>query len=490
MGGSTVQSMCSEVRCSEGAAPGVRCTCIPCLAERQPCLPNPCLHGAECTEVETVKGGVPNCQCSGTGYRGDICEVGVVSIPSLPLLTVGETHSFIVSAKPDSDLTVEFDSKLRFRPNVLTFSPRMTEMTVNVTPSSVGVYTVSTKLTGTNSFNYDTPPDMTVVVRSTVPVKDVDEILSPGCCSNESESVHSCLGTSSTITFYSTCRHQTHRWENGARILEGTSFTTAGELSLPLSLRSVLLQSSGARGISFQMSPYESEDGVSRCSPCGEQECSSQWDCSCYDPTPSIAYYLQQESLAKTYLQNIAPLLPSWMKLKAVSSDRPYDDLSYRVELVDSEDLLKIPQCRGFFSTKNVDFGTYSVLVYSGTFMVSVGEDVISHTPSANDALCVAVNLCDGKESPVYISLPTELRFEQFSALDRLSMAGWKLEKVSGLIVTSSNTPLEYYWEKADLVMNAEVSFAGRQGGTSLDLSFNGLVRLNTTTPLTQVSYW
>ena len=485
----TLYSVCSEVRCSQGAVHWVMCTCIPCPAERQPCLPNPCLHGAECTEVETVKGGVPNCQCSGTGYRGDICEVGVVSIPTLPLLTVGETHTFIVSAKPDSDLTVEFDSRLGFTPNVFTFTPWMTEVTVSVTPSSVDVYIVNTRLTGTDAYIYDTPPEVTIVVQDTTPFKDVNKTLSPGCCSNESESIHSCLGTSSTITFYSTCRHQTHIWEDGARILEGTSFTTAGELSLPLSLRSVLLQSSGARGISFQMSPYESEDGTSQCTPCGEQECSSEWDCSCYDPTPSIAYYLQQESLAKTYLQNIAPLLPSWMKLEAVGSDRLYDDLSFRVELVDSEDLYRIPQCRGFFSTKNVDFGTYSVLVYSGTFMVSVGEDTISHTPSANDALCVAVNLCDGKESPVYISLPTDFRFEQFSALNRLSIVGWKLEKVSGLIVTSS-TPLEYYWEKADLMMNAEVSFTGRQGGTSLDLSFNGLVRLNTTTPLTQVSYW
>ena len=416
--------------------------------------------------------------------------MGVVSIPSLPLLTAGETHTFVVSANPDSDLTVTFESKLHLMPNVLTFTPGMTEVTVNVTPSTAGVYTVNAELTGTNAYSYDTPSDVTVVVQSAVPVENVDEILSPGCCSNESESVHSCLGTSSTITFYSTCRHQTHKWEEKARILEGISFTTAGGLSLPLSLRSVLLQSSGARGISFQMSPYEGESGTSQCTSCGQQEeCSRGWDCSCYDPAPSMAYYLQRESLAKTYLQSIAPLLPSWLQLEAVESERLYDDHSYSVELVDSVDLLRIPQCRGFFSTKDIDFGTYSVLVYSGAFKVTVGTDTVTHTPSGTDALCVAVNLCEGSASPVYISLPTALGLEQFSALDALSVAGWELEEVAGLIVTAT-TPLEYYAEKADLIMAAKVSFAGTQGGTRLGLTFEGVVRLNSTTPLTQVSRW
>ena len=488
----TLDSVRGEVLSGEGAVVWGRGEghLSPCPAERQPCLPSPCLHGAECTEVETVGGGVPYCHCSGTGYRGDLCEVGVVSIPSLPLLTVGETHTFVVSAKPDSNLTVEFESKLHLMPSVLTFSPSVTEVMVNITPSGVGVYTVNAKLSGTNAYSYDTPSDMTVVVRSRVPIDNVDEILSPGCCSNESESVHSCLGTSSTITFYSTCRHETHKWEDKARILEGMSFTTAGGLSLPLSLHSVRLQSSGARGISFQMSPYESEDGTSQCTSCGHQEeCSGEWDCSCYDPAPSMAYYLQRESLAKTYLQNIAPLLPSWMELEAVESDRLYDDHSYRVELVDSVDLLRIPQCRGFFSTKNIDFGTYSVLVYSGTFRVTVGGDTVTYTPSGKDALCVAVNLCEGSASPVYISLPTAFRFEQFSALDALSMAGWKLEEVTGLVVMATSQ-LEYYVEKADLIMTAKVSFAGTQGGTRLGLSFDGVVRLNSTTPLSQVSCW
>ena len=433
---------------------------------------------------------MPYCHCLGTGYRGERCEVGVVSIPSLPLLTAGETHTFVVLASPDNDLTVTFESKLHLMPNVLTFTPGMTDVTVNVTPSTAGVYTVNAELTGTNAYSYDTPSDVTVVVQSAVPVENVDEILSPGCCSNESESVHSCLGTSSTITFYSTCRHQTHKWEEKARILEGISFTTAGGLSLPLSLRSVLLQSSGARGISFQMSPYEGEGGTSQCTSCGQQEeCSRGWDCSCYDPAPSMAYYLQQESLAKTYLQSIAPLLPSWLQLEAVESERLYDDHSYSVELVDSVDLLRVPQCRGFFSTKDIDFGTYSVLVYSGAFKVTVGTDTVTHTPSGTDALCVAVNLCEGSASPVYISLPTALGLEQFSALDALSVAGWELEEVAGLIVTAT-TPLEYYAEKADLIMAAKVSFAGTQGGTRLGLTFEGVVRLNSTTPLTQVSRW
>ena len=459
-----------------------------CPAERQPCLPNPCLHGAGCTEVETVGGGVPYCHCSGTGYRGDRCEVGVVSIPSLPLLTARETHTFVVSANPDSDLTVTFESKLRLMPNVLTFTPSVTKVTVNVTASAVGVYTVNAELSGTSAYSYDTPPDMTVVVQGTVPVVSVDEILSPGCCSNESESVHSCLGTSATITFHSTCRHETHKWEEKARILEGVSFTAAGGLSLPLSLRSVLLQSSGARGISFQVSPYEDEGGASQCRSCGgQEECSGGWDCSCYDPTPSMAYYLQRESLAKTYLQNIVPLLPSWLELAAVGSDRLHDDHSFSVELVDSVDLLQIPQCRGFFSTKDIDFGTYSVLVYSGAFKMTVGADTITHTPSGKGALCVAVNLCEGGTSPVYISLPAGFGLGQFGALDTLSEAGWELEEVAGLVVTATS-PLEYYMERADLIMAAKVSFGGTQGGTRLGLSFDGVVRLNTSTPLTQVS--
>ena len=99
----------------------------------------------------------------------------------------------------------------------------------------------------------------------------------------------------------------------------------------------------------------------------------------------------------------------------------------------------------------------------------------------------MAVNICEGSRSPVYISLPADIGLEQFSALDALSVAGWELEEVTGLVVMATS-PLQYYTEQADLIMAAKVSFAGAQGGTRLGLSFDGVVRLNTSTPLTQVS--
>ena len=74
------------------------------------CKPNPCRHGGKCIIASSRQF---SCDCQGTGYEGDLCEKGIVTLPDYPKLLPGNpSQKLVLQAKPDSSLTVTFNSAM------------------------------------------------------------------------------------------------------------------------------------------------------------------------------------------------------------------------------------------------------------------------------------------------------------------------------------------------------------------------------------------
>jgi hypothetical protein len=240
------------------------------------------------------------------------------------------------------------------------------------------------------------------------------------------------------------------------------------------------MEASGDLGLSYAFTPYT---GDGECVSCERNVSSScpggEWNCTCFSPSADItAAYLVEESLAKTFLTNLEDLLPSWIQLEALGSGRIYhNDNSYTTRLLDAEELLTMDECRGFYRVKSQDLGTYAVLVYYGDVGVTVGNDTLTHRPSGSDAFCVAVNLCDGAQSPVLISLPRGFPINELPAHMYLSSANWNVEDVFGLIVNIGQE-IETVSKQPDVAIYGKLSYTGSLGDSTVELSFEGLVGL------------
>ena len=448
--------------------------------EREPCLPTPCKHNAPCTEIEVETGRLPVCDCSGTGYIGDYCDIGVISVPNLPILLVGIAHRITISAFPDDDLRVDLITDLDVSPKTLNFTRNVTEVEVNFYPTVSELFTLDFEISGTNTHIFRRPSPLNIVVssRERDPL-DVDHIIPPSCCSNESASVHICP-SGTEVTFTSTCHHQVESWPINSRVLQGVSFVKTGDLDLPLSIRSVNMEPSGDFGLSYGFSPYTGAEECVSCasnstSPCQE----SQWNCTCFSPSADItATYLFEESLAKTFLTNMEDLLPSWIKVEAVETGRRYhNDFSYNIKLLDALELLSMEECRGFYQTKLKDLGTYAVLVYQGDIRVAIGNDTLTHHPTGGDPFCVAINLCDGEKSSVLISLPRGFPYHDLTVYSSLSSSNWIVEDIYGLIL-NIREELETVSKQPDIAIYGKVSFTGSLNVNTVKLSFEGLIGL------------
>ena len=77
--------------------------------------------------------------------------------------------------------------------------------------------------------------------------------------------------------------------------------------------------------------------------------------------------FLKYDSLAFTYLYQSMQLIPSWLTLQVLPSDRIHDFRSYLVYLVYSDALNRVQECNGLNALTD---GLYSILVYTGSLEV------------------------------------------------------------------------------------------------------------------------
>jgi len=299
------------------------------------------------------------CDCTGTGYEGDMCQYGVVDLPQYPTLTAeGSAEQLTISARPVAYITITFASddpiNLFFDPPSVTIRYPNTFANFTVQSTRPNLYTVNYVITGMNSDEFPAPQPSTVLVTSPNSgppnsyFTDRDlavGLLQPGCCQPpDNAPSYQCSNGKQNVEFNATCSWS----QQGGKLRSpGIVFTSLQGLTLPASISGTELDQTNNIVSLNQLSTNEP------CTECASVNVNvsdiSEDSCTTlFGPTINdINDFLNAESLAYSYFNYANSLYPSWLSLQPINGDhRVHDTSSYQVRLVDSSELEDIG-CEG-----------------------------------------------------------------------------------------------------------------------------------------------
>lgn len=368
------------------------------------CYPNPCLHSGVCTEVNSVN---YSCDCSGTHYKGKHCEVGVITVTNIPILTTNQTASILyIMAFPNDFINVTFvvSNILEVTPHSVTITSEEPSIAVNVVARKPGKSWLTYNISGPNAAEFEEPTFYLIVSLDSANTfssnmyftdhgRDAG-LLYPGCCIPETVT-HHCPHSTSDVSFSSSCT-----WSSGVdntQLTSGVVFVSGSSISLPLSLVGTKLSSNLFTNAlpSLQLT----------CTDCGGAEP----HCYHYDFTADdIASFLLSSALAKTYLHNSLVLMPQWLSLSVANTtlplDTPFSLSDYQTTLTLGKQVRSVQGCEQLQLDDN---GLYTIIKIKKNLTISVNAIKKEYSPAETDLpICLAVNLCNGSLSPVHMTIP------------------------------------------------------------------------------------
>ena len=322
---------------------------------------------------------------------------------------------------------------IRIKPPQIIFDSNATSHNVTITGEIEVVTYISVALRGPDYRQYETPAKINVIVQpeGSFPEyafnRDISVgILEPSCCRHRNWLNYLCLVNDYTVEITSTCNAE----NDASRVVTGISFVAGNGLDLPLSLDTVVVSDS-----------YHIERGATSnptCSMCIElpstssfstPQCSSSNSgnktCYCYKLSAAdTLQMLANEGLAKTYFNRLSPLIPNWLAVTTLPSERVHYQDSYHTSLITVDDLADKQFCPHFIKNR-MGQGIHSLLTYRGDLELDISQ-ATARVHNANGQFCVAVDMCEGSNSPVHISLPEGLRLEDDPFFQQWRDHGWQ----------------------------------------------------------------
>ena len=446
------------------------------------------------------------CDCEGTGYEGPTCDVGLVTISSIPTLTQNvQSPTFQLAASPDEALTVEMDGgeNLIVTPSeiTITYPEKNGEFTIMGMQS--GHYTLRYTLSGSNADSFSPLADSSIFVSSGQSgssrqyfqaLESTIGILSESCCVPDTAVYSGCPMSTEQVMLHSTCAWET----NGqSHTTSGIVFSRYSDLSLPLSITGIKVTLSRDSLVTeLPQSPTSRA-----CTPCDANRDNIVHPTIPFRPEFRNCYYynfntndvedfLTTRSLGTTYLTHILPLLPAWLTLTQFSGSATNFNIDdYVSSLVAPEDISGVTGCNDIIANEP---GLYSVFRFGRLVFAFVSRQPLLYNPSRSAApLCFAVNLCKGMTSPVLVQLTSaavQNRIKFLSFLRPYNARGWVYTiRSAAIFKTPKSVPVtKMYWNGLelyqpslppfDLMMKADVAVGLTSGTLSVGFDFSGIV--------------
>ena len=420
------------------------------ITEKSPCYINPCLNGGKCTETED--GGFI-CNCTGTFYRGKICNRLLIVIDDIGILDYGFLVSNPISMKtdPNAEVTVyivpdyhcqsggvnpgnfiilpcPFSVRntvnlVRFNlpPGLYSFEPIFNKGVIVQPPGPIS-FIVSSPL---SSVYFDTFQDRDYVQQS--------------CCSLHKsfllfQSVLVCPSSKniSQVQLISSCSwYQDNNY--GPFISSGIVFSSYNNLQLPVSLAGIVLTPTPVK--------LTLPTDRSSCGNCNGQLNSlntidSNRDDVCYEhsaTTKDLEEFVKRQSLTVTFLEKIQQLLPKWILLTTSPDNAAINKIrneDLMVNIVELSSLYSLTGCESLIVDRSE--GYFSVLQHKGPLNLTLesSESTVLRSPQRGSFYCIAVHLCTGVESSVYIGIPSSAQQDitSISYISKYINKGWTLE--------------------------------------------------------------
>ena len=422
--------------------------------------------------AETVMDPTFQCNCSGTGYKGPTCNIGIVTTPTIPTLVVNQTSSFDVRATPTLNIVVEVmaDPKLMIKPKRIVLNGKETSGTFKVTGNQTGKYTLRYKLFGPEAPDFEVPDSSPILVSEDRSEDRVNRYfryqrVNPGlliesCCEATALVYSECPMSTSSIKFRSSCSWASR---NSQHETSGIVFAQYSSLILPVSISGINIGYAD-NTISSSLSQVP----VSSCTECVTNRGAfltsiiplKSPNCYFYHfDAGDVEDMLKSNSLANTFMDRLTQLLPPWFVATIPTNETDlssFKDTDFAVTLVEQEDVAGVGGCE---SVQADDPGLYIVLRYGRAFMVSVDQGSVQYVPSSatgGSPVCVAVNLCKDVESPVYLGLPVDVQpiVRQLPALALYSHENWQYSIESAVLYSKRQevaTVMDMYWNGTEL---------------------------------------
>ena len=378
------------------------------------CRPNPCRHGGTCTVIHDNKSRQFSCDCEQTGYKGDLCEIGVVTPPDFPKLTSGNpTEGLELQAKPDNSLTVHLDPSvnLTIQPKELTIQHPSSKAEFQVTGYKSGVGMVSYYLEGVNKYDFNVPDNSIIFISQNLSSQNsvytrmglLVGSLPIECQKKEIENFPCNIRT----VFDSNCT-----MSKGVEIESGpVHIITPDNKTIPLSLV----------GYNFS-SPHPSRNEVIEklVRHTGDQKSSSRKCSNIHRTARDLIEFIQKDAFPNSFLRYFTEKLPLWLKVKVREDNDLFDienTLAYLVQATDAHTFH--PICKFPNNTQS------AVVLYRPTvnYTISVENKQLSLSSKGS---CFAVDIC---ETGVFLTLSpkakNKVRTMQF--MKDMADGGWDL---------------------------------------------------------------
>ena len=352
-----------------------------------PCNPNPCSHGTYCSVVDnpTIKN--YKCDCTGTPYQGNECQMIRTRITGIPIQIVAgqETTPIRFYAKPDNFVKVKLSSSgdLSFNPPEITISHLSSFGEFKIIAEKEGKYSIEYDISGDDQSKTVTPPATTIYVQDSKsasrhfqPVNITFEDILSQTASCESYNLDMLCKTTTRLQYQSSC-----------------SFYKRGLISIESATEAVVkfpLTPIGLSGVELHGKKYIDplliiEDYIlNRPS----MECTSSCDPNTIINSNTFDYLVQFGYYPRYLLQRFSKIFGEWIEItQAIPAKSSFSPRNLRLIVGDGSKIKK--QCPG----QDLDSDDYYA-AYVPEFPVNLK---VLNSKVQIPHICITYNLCRDK---------------------------------------------------------------------------------------------
>ena len=310
-----------------------------------------------------------------------------------------------------------------------------------------GLHFMTLSLSGENAKNFTQPAPMPIIAHSTSDSEYFKTFphLQPSCYALKNDQPLQC-GVLPELNpqLVSSCGW--HK-ENDISCTLGIVYSKLNNVTFPVSVAGLNISNTGIK----------IPQGKYLCGNCEEMLMNidkyPENKCYMYEPTgEDLREFVTRQSLSTAFVNEAQnKLLPSWIDLKVTPDSETLTKLSetdYKITLATTTDVTKTPGCESIIIDS---VGQFGVLQHDGPLNLTLQtsrinyEDIYIPSPTRGSSVCIAVNLCLGENSPVYIGIPSsaQLSIQKISFIHDLILRGWNITFHS---VTVHKIPTSFYF--------------------------------------------
>lgn len=436
----------------------------------------------------------------------------------------------LTAAIPNETLTLALRNPCTFgggglflRPCQVKFEPSSTTATSTIFGGFPGIYYLNFNVKGPSATDYEVPPPVAVIVRSGQDPYYFTKLDSPyvynSCCGLEEfegESQMPLLKCGrSSVQFTSSCSWESLGSNSNGWKTSGIIFSNYNKLSLPVSVAGIEMSKTDS-SVSLSVPATQV---IRRCGNCRKvltQLSNMINNEKCYEYMPTtedLSDFASKQSLTKTFLAEAQlKLLPKWLKLIVPDDSNALKKLveaDYRVSIASETEVLELVGCESLLLDKT---GQFSVLLHNGPLGIDISTSTLNteqqslSAPNKGLFYCIAVDLCSGGASPLYLAVPQSIQQDivRISFLNKFIRKGWSFKMQSFIFwenpVKINGAPTFHYWnglthnyqlpmQESDIKIKMASTGLFSYGETNVSFSFDGNISYKYTLQRSDVSF-